>query len=135
MAERPKEIVAGTPGPGFARAPKHRVALVPRHARVVIRAGELAVAETTDVVALEEESYPIRYYLARDGVDMSRLEKTDKVTYCPFKGLATYYNLRGPEGTVEDVAWSYEQPYREGELLRDRLAFDADKVAEVTDGT
>ena len=66
---------------------------------------------------------------------MSRLEKTDKTTFCPFKGLATYYVIRGPEGEIRDAAWSYEQPYREAELVRDRLAFDVDAVEETVGST
>ena len=118
------------PRSGHARAPGHRIAYVPRHAGVTVSAGGIAVAATTDVVALEEQGYPTRYYLARDGVDMTRVEKTGKTTYCPFKGLATYYVIRGPNGEIRDAAWSYEQTFREAELVRDRLAFDAGKVDE-----
>ena len=103
---------------------------MPRHARVTVTADGIAVAATTDVVALEEQGYPTRHYLARDGVDMTRVAKTGKTTYCPFKGLATYYVIRGPNGEIRDAAWSYEQPFREAELVRDRLAFDAGKVDE-----
>jgi uncharacterized protein (DUF427 family) len=97
---------------------------------VRVAAGGTEIAATTDVVALEEKGYPTRHYLARDGVDMSRLEKTGKTTFCPFKGLATYYVIHGSDGEIRDAAWSYEQPYREAELVRDRLAFDADTVEE-----
>ena len=62
---------------------------------------------------------------------MTRVEKTGKTTYCPFKGLATYYIIRGADGEIRDAAWSYEQPFREAELVRDRLAFDASKVDEM----
>ena len=130
MGERPTEIPPGTPGPGYARAPRHRVAFVPRRARVTVEALGLRLADTTDVVAVEEDGYPPRNYVARDGVDMSRLEKTDKVTYCPFKGLATYYLVRGAQGELRDAVWSYERTFREAELLRDRVAFDADQVDE-----
>ena len=131
MAERPLDIPPGTRGPGYARAPAHRIAFVPRHARVRVAAAGTAIAKTSDVVAVEENGYPTRYYLARDGVDMTRVEKTGKTTYCPFKGLATYYIIRGADGEIRDAAWSYEQPFREAELVRDRLAFDASKVDEM----
>jgi len=94
----------------------------------MVRAQDVQVADSEDVVLLEENNYPGRHYLSRDGVDMRRLERTDKVTFCPFKGLATYYVIRGPAGEVRDAAWSYEQPYAEGELIRDRISFDADVV-------
>ena len=130
MAERPTDIPPGTRAPGYERAPAHRVAYVPGRALVTVCAEGMQIATTADVVAVEESGYPARYYLARDGVDMVRLEKTEKVTYCPFKGLATYYVIRGRQGEVRDAVWSYERPYREAELLRDRLAFDATKVDE-----
>ena len=135
MAERPTEIPRGASAPGYARAPGHRIAFVPRRVRVRVAAGGTEIAATTDVVALEESGYPTRYYLARDGVDMTRLERTDKTTFCPFKGLATYYVIHGPDGQVRDAAWSYEQPYREAELVRDRLAFDAAAVEETVGST
>ena len=131
MAARPTDVPAGTRGPGYARAPAHRVAFVPRHVPVRVAAGGIVIAATTDVMALEESGYPTRYYLARDGVDLTRVEKTGKTTYCPFKGLATYYVIHGPHGEIRDAVWSYEQPFREAELVRDRLAFDASKVDEV----
>ena len=130
MAQRPDKIPAGARGPGYSRAPEHRVAFVPHRGRVTIEAGGSPIAETDDVVLVEEDRYPVRRYLARDGVDMSRLEKTDKVTYCPFKGLATYYVIKADDGEIRDAVWSYEQPYHEAELLRDRLAFDAEVVDE-----
>ena len=64
MAERPLDIPPGTRGPGYARAPPHRIAFVPRHARVRVAAAGTAIAKTSDVVAVEENGYPTRYYLA-----------------------------------------------------------------------
>ncbi len=135
MAERPNDIPRGAAAPGYARAPGHRIAFVPRRVRVRVAAGETEIASTTDVVALEENGYPTRYYLSRAGVDMTRLAKAEKTTFCPFKGLATYYVILGPDGEVRDAAWSYERPYREAELVRDRLAFDAGVVQETVGST
>ena len=130
MAEKPTDIRRGASAPGYLRAPEHRIAFVPRRVPVRVAAGATEIASTNDVVALEENGYPTRYYLARDGVDLARLERTAKTTFCPFKGLATYYVVHGPEGEIRDAVWSYEQPYREAELVRDRFAFDASKVDE-----
>ena len=135
MAERPTDIPRGASAPGYARAPGHRIAFVPRRVRVRVAAGGTEIASTTDVVALEESGYPTRYYLDRAGVDMGRLEKTARTTFCPFKGLAAYYAIQGPDGEVRDAAWSYEQPYREAELVRDRIAFDAGVVQETIGST
>lgn len=133
MAQRPTEIPLGTRAPGYPRAAAHRVAFVPSRVPVAIRVDGMQIAASADVIAVEERGYPPRYYLARDGVDMTRLAKTDKTTFCPFKGLATYYVIRGPQGEILDAAWSYEQPYHEAELLRDRIAFDAATVGETVE--
>ena len=122
MAERPFDIPPGTRGPGYARAPAHRIAFVPRHARVRVAAAGTAIAKTSDVVAVEENGYPPRYYLARDGVDMTRVEKTGKTTYCPFKGLATYYIIRGAAG---EIPYSLYRMFRHMAAVRLRLMWKA----------
>ena len=132
MSQRPESIPPGTRGPGYQRAPDHRVAFLPSAKKVVVKAGDQIIAESTDVVILEEANYPPRYYLARKDVNAERIQRVEgKTTFCPFKGLASYFSVVGPDGSIADAAWSYEQPYREAEILRDRIAFDRDKVSEV----
>ena len=67
----------------------------------------------------------------------------------PVKGRAAGHNdiwlrdrptsraARAPRATPAppDIAWSYEQPYREAELVRDRLAFDGGTVEETVGST
>ena len=86
MAERPTDIPRGARAPGYPRAPGHRIAFVPRHVRVRVAAGGTEIAATTDVVALEEKGYPTRHYLARDGVDMSRLGRRARRRSAPSRG-------------------------------------------------
>ena len=111
MTERPTDIPPGTRAPGYECAPAYRVAYVQGRVRVTACAEGMQIDTTADVVAVEESGYPARHYLARDGVDMGRLEKTEKMTYCPFKGLATYYVIRGRQGEIRETVWSYERPY------------------------
>jgi len=97
--------------------------------RVTYR-GEL-IADSADAVRLEEGSYPSVYYIPRKDVRMERLERTEHRTYCPFKGHASYYSLKGgPENAV----WSYEQPYDEMLGIRELLAFYPEKVDSITVG-
>jgi hypothetical protein len=56
------------------------------------------------------------------------LVRTSHQTYCPFKGHACYFSLiNGPENAV----WSYEQPYDEMMVIKDRLAFYPAKVDSI----
>lgn len=128
MSKRPDSIDRGERAPGFRRAVDHRVALIPSGRRVVVKhAGEI-LADSKDVVFVEEGGYPPRAYVHRNDVVMARLEPVeDKSTFCPFKGLTEYYRLAGTDD-ADGVAWSYTQPYLEGELLRDRIAFDSPEL-------
>lgn len=122
--------------PGHQQYPDHRVR--ERHLEQTWRAdvnGEV-VAESRDVIALEEDDHPTRYYFPRSDVVMDRLERSATTSKCPFKGTAHYYSLRAGGELVEDSAWTYEIPYDEHRELRDRIAFYADRrpsihVAEV----
>ena len=117
-------------GPGWKKYPKHRITTKPAGVRVQIEfEGEL-IADTRDAIRLEETHVghvvaPVVYYIPRKDVKMERLVRTSHETSCPFKGEASYYSLKdGPENAV----WSYEQPYDEMSVIKERLAFYPDKV-------
>jgi len=56
---------------------------------------------------------------------MERLERSSHETYCPFKGTASYFSLKGG---AQNAVWSYEKPYDEMLTIQERLAFYPDKV-------
>jgi uncharacterized protein (DUF427 family) len=90
--------------------------------------GEL-IAESRDALAMKEGDYPVVYYIPRKDVKMDRLKRSSHRTHCPFKGDAAYFSLvDGPA----DAVWSYEQPYDEMSVIKDRLAFYPDKVDVVS---
>ena len=114
--------------PGFKKHPEHRIALKPAAARVRVTFNGELVADTRNAIQLEEGSYPRVYYIPRGDVKMDRLARTSHHTYCPFKGEASYFSLKGgPENAV----WSYEKPYDEMAALRELLAFYPDKVDSI----
>jgi uncharacterized protein (DUF427 family) len=120
-------------GPGYAKHPEHRVHTAPAGERVRITfQGEL-IADTTRAVRLEEGKYPPTYYIPREDVKMDRLQKTAHSTYCPFKGDASYFTIRG-SGDAENAVWSYEAPYDEVLSIREHLAFYPDKVDSIKTG-
>ena len=74
------------------------------------------------------------HYVAWRDVDTGALEPTQTETYCPFKGHASYWRLL-PHGMitsgVDDVLWSYEDPYVEVAQLQGYVAFYANRVQRI----
>jgi uncharacterized protein (DUF427 family) len=122
----------GNPAPGYKKYPGHRITTKPAGARVRVTYKGEVIADTKDAIQLEEAMpmggstvAPVVYYIPRKDVKMDRLARSSHQTHCPFKGDASYYSLKdGPENAV----WSYEQPYDEMSVIKDRLAFYPDKV-------
>jgi uncharacterized protein (DUF427 family) len=108
--------------------PDHPITITPHAAHVVVTAGGAVVADTRDAVALREANYPPVLYIPRDDVDLSRLERTDHATYCPYKGDAAYYSIPGAGDRGTNAVWTYEAPYEAVSPIKDHLAFYPNRV-------
>ncbi|HJT93052.1 MAG TPA: DUF427 domain-containing protein, partial [Mycobacterium sp.] len=75
-----------------------------RHIRV--ESDGRLLAESSRPMLLFETLLPVRFYLPREDV-VCRLEPSDTVSYCAYKGRASYYSV--PDGP-KDVAWTYHEP-------------------------
>jgi uncharacterized protein (DUF427 family) len=118
-------------GPGYRKRPDYRILTAPAGVRVKVTLGGEALADTRDAIRMDEGDYPAVYYIPRKDVKMDRLVRSSHHTYCPFKGQASYFSLvSGPENAV----WSYEEPYDEVAVIKERLAFYPDKVDSITVG-
>jgi uncharacterized protein (DUF427 family) len=117
------------PAPGFAKKPDYRIALAPagRRMRAVV-AGCVIVAESDGVLALREADYPPVYYFPRASVNMDVLSRTDRATFCPFKGDASYWSIVAGDHRDDDAAWSYEAPFDEMRAIAGMIAFYQDRV-------
>lgn len=107
----------------------HPITIEPRNGRVQVRVNGELVADTTDALELREATIPAVQYIPIADVLQDRLTRTDTSTYCPFKGDATYYSVTTSSGdTVDDVIWTYEQPYPAVAAIAGHVAFYPDKA-------
>ena len=110
----------------------HPITIRPTGSRVTVRVGGTVVAKTDDALSLAESTYPVVQYIPLADVDQSLLERTTTQSYCPYKGDASYYTVKAPDGSTEtDVVWTYEHPYPSVAEIGGHLAFYRDR-AEIT---
>jgi uncharacterized protein (DUF427 family) len=114
-----------TPGPD------HPITVEPATAHVVVTVAGRVIADTRNALVLREAAYPPVYYIPRNDVEMTLLERTDHATYCPYKGDCAYYSIpMGGERTVNAV-WTYESPYAAVKGIAQHLAFYPNRVDSI----
>ena len=114
--------------PGHEKWPDHKVLEVPQPQRVSARIGNTTLGNSERVIRVDEDEAPPRFYFPRADVRMDLLEHSETMTQCPFKGTASYFNVRVGERTLKDAAWSYEEPFDEHAALKGRVAFYAENA-------
>jgi len=114
-----------TPGPD------HPISITPSNRRIVVKVAGQAIADTRSALSLQESSYPAVLYIPRDDVDMSKLQRTQHTTYCPYKGDCSYYSIPlGSERSVNAV-WVYHEPYDAVAEIKDHVAFYPDRIDSI----
>jgi uncharacterized protein (DUF427 family) len=114
--------------PGHQKWPDHKVKERQLAKRVKVEANGEVVADSADVIKVEEDESPDRYYFPRADVRMDKLERSETTTKCPFKGTANYFSLNASGKKLSDAVWTYEDPFEEHQQLKDRIAFYDDQV-------
>jgi uncharacterized protein (DUF427 family) len=117
--------------PGHEQWPNHKVTEHHIKGKLVVEVNGERMAESNDVIRVDEDGSPARYYFPRSDVSTGKLERSATTSECPFKGTAHYFNLNLGDETLEDAVWSYEEPYDEHRALKDRLAFYIDKLPQI----
>ena len=112
--------------------PDHPISIERNPARVVVSVANRVIADTRNALTLREAAYSPVQYIPADDVDLSQ-ERSDHVTYCPYKGDCTYYSVRaGGEKSVNAV-WSYEDPFPAVEQIKRHIAFYPERVDEIAE--
>lgn len=105
-----------------------KITLTPSQGTWVVRAGGAILAESSNVIELVEGEYPAVIYFPRQDVAMDFVDTSDLQTTCPYKGVASYFSIVGKSNTINNAAWSYENPIAGVGRIKEMLAFDPNKT-------
>jgi uncharacterized protein (DUF427 family) len=115
---------------GHAADPYHRIDIRRTSRHLVVLDGDQVVADTHAPLVLYESGFAPRWYVPRADVVADGLELVEGQTFCPYKGLASYYHV----GDARTAAWSYRAPFEEVERITDLVSFYPEKVTITIDG-
>jgi uncharacterized protein (DUF427 family) len=101
----------------------HPITIAPIAGRVRVVWRGRTIGDTMRALELNEAGYKPVAYIPREDVDMSALERTDRVTTCPYKGDANYFSIRDGETHDDNAVWTYEKPKAEVAAIASHLAF------------
>jgi uncharacterized protein (DUF427 family) len=108
--------------------PAHPITIEPSTDRVLVRSGETTIADSHSTLVLREANYPPVRYIPLGDVDRSLLAPSDLITYCPYKGDASYYSIIGDQERGSDAVWFYDAPYPAVAEIKRHVAFYSDRV-------
>jgi uncharacterized protein (DUF427 family) len=115
---------------GHAADAYHRIDIRSTARHLVVRDGDRVIADTHRPLALYESGFATRWYVPREDIDESTLKPTDVQTFCPYKGICSYYDIGGHQR----AAWSYVDAWTEVTRVRNLVSFEPDKIDVHLDG-
>lgn len=88
-----------------------------------VRAGGAVLVESRNALVLAEDGLNDVIYFPREDIAMAFLDESNHRTTCPHKGEASYFSIVTKSKTLENAAWSYEDPKPDVARIKDHLAF------------
>ena len=113
--------------------PDHPISIQHNPARVVVSVAGQVIADTRNALTLREADYSPVQYIPREDVDLSKLERTDHATYCPYKGDCGYHSVPAGGKKSVNAVWTYEDPYPAVAQIKGLVAFYPDRVDEIVE--
>jgi uncharacterized protein (DUF427 family) len=115
---------------GHAADSYHRIDIRQASRHLVVREGDRVIADSTRPLVLYESGFAPRWYVPRADVDESALTPAQGQTFCPYKGLCSYFDIAG----AHRAAWSYEDAFSEVGRVSGLVSFEPDKIEVYLDG-
>ena len=115
---------------GHAADAYHRIDIRQTSRHLVVRDGDRVVADSSRPLVLYESGFAPRWYVPREDVDEDALTAVEGQTFCPYKGLCSYWDI----GEARGAAWGYEDAWTEVRRISGMVSFEPDKIEVELDG-
>jgi uncharacterized protein (DUF427 family) len=116
---------------GHAADPYHRIDIRQSSRNLVVRPDGRVVADTRRALVLYESGFAPRWYVPRTDIDKAALTPVKLQTFCPYKGLCSYYSI----GDARQAAWCYPNAHTQVGRISNYVSFEPDIVPVFLDGT
>lgn len=97
-----------------------RLEPVGRRVRVVL--GGVTIVDTQDALRVLETSHPPTVYVPPDAFTPGTLNDATGSSFCEWKGVARYHDLRAGGAVADRSGWSYPRPTKPFLGLRDHVS-------------
>jgi uncharacterized protein (DUF427 family) len=115
---------------GHAADPYHRIDIRRSSRHLVARDGDKDIADTHRPLVLFESGFAPRWYVPRADIVADALEPVEGQSFCPYKGVASYYSV----GDARNAAWSYRAPFEEVHRIAELVSFYPEKLTITIEG-
>jgi uncharacterized protein (DUF427 family) len=102
------------------------LAFVAAGQKISVILGDVVLAVSEHVIIVHEQGHTPVLYFPRGDVRLGLSVALEKMSHCPRKGDASYYEFVGVKGSA--IAWSYENPIPPAAMLKDYIAFYPDHL-------
>ena len=116
---------------GHAADPYHRIDIRQSSRNLVVRHDGRVIADTRRALVLYESGFAPRWYVPRADIEEPALTPVKLQTFCPYKGLCSYYSI----GEARQAAWCYPDAYAQVGRISNFVSFEPDIVSVYLDGT
>jgi uncharacterized protein (DUF427 family)/class 3 adenylate cyclase len=107
---------------------EYELRVEPHPKRLRVRFRGAWIADTTRAIVLHETRHAPRFYFPLDDVHAEFLERTSHTSHCPFKGNASYWNVKVGDMRAENAVWAYESPSEDAAALAGYVSFYPERM-------
>ncbi|GAB4332139.1 MAG: DUF427 domain-containing protein [Phototrophicales bacterium] len=88
----------------------------------------VVIAQSNRAQRVLETSHPPTYYIPIEDIQMQYFKLTPHMSFCEFKGRASYWTITVGNQSAINAAWGYKNPTQGFEAIKNHIAIYASRV-------